>query len=260
MSVVNKVLSGFLGLSVVLFAGIATAEEIQAQPQTQPQDTISSASKSRAVLFKIHDVTPVKNADGLITSCDFLVTFYNRTPTAFQSAKLAFGWTDEVTDLYLTDTEETEKAPQNQSKTTPARNGVKNLGNVTTAVDMPAVGAYSQISVKGSLKSEKCFLLLSPVNFNVETCNMADSNENRSGARSTTRTMASRANVECSGLFQFIDYTNPEYYDEFKEISYAEQEALLGREKETNLDDINTKYNAIVTSLEKAGNILSNIQ
>ena len=260
MNVVNKALGGFFVLSVVFFAGLATAEETQTQSQTQPQDASVSVSKSRAVLFKIHDVTPVKNADGLITNCDFLVTFYNRTPTAFQSAKLEFGWTDEVTDLYLTDIEETEKASQNQPKTAPARNGVKTLGNVTTTVDMPAVGAYSQISVKGSLKTEKCFLLLTPVNFNVETCNMADGNDNRSSSRSATRTLPSRANAECSGLFQFIDYTNPEYYDEFKEISYAEQEALLGKEKETNLDDINTKYNAIVTSLEKAGNILSNIQ
>ncbi len=260
MSVVNKALCGFFGLSVVLFAGVSVAEETQDKSQPQKQEDSATVSKSRAVLFKIHDVTPVKNVDGLITDCDFLVTFYNRTPTAFQSAKLELGWTDDVSERYTLDLEEPQNTPERRSAPTSRRNEPKSLGNITTTVDMPAVGAYSQISVKGSLKTEKCFVLLSTVEFNVESCNLAENRESQSNSRSSSRNLHSRSNSECAGLFQFVDYTNPEYYDEFKEISYNEQEALLNKEKETNLEEINTKYNAIVTSLEKASDILNNIQ
>ena len=256
MSVVNKALCGILSVVAVLFVSVASAEDAKEVKETKEADV--ATTKSRAVLFKIHDVTPIKDTEGLITDCDFLITFYNRTPTALQSAKLALGWTDDVSERYLKDLDDSESLPVNEPRPFPSRNGEKNLGSLITAVDMPALGAYSQISVKGSLKTDKCFLLLNPLKFNVEACNLIESNQ--TSTRTGPRNLASRANVECAGLFQFVDFTNPEYYDEFKEISYSEQEALLGKEKETNLDEINAKYNAVVTSLEKASNILSNIQ
>ena len=244
MKVASKVFGCLMGVCAVASVALAAEEPKADQP----------TSKSRAVLFKVHDITPVLNSDGLVTDCDFLVTFYNRSPDGLRSAKLDLGWTDTVSDKFLIEgeeeNEELPKRPQSYN-----RIEKDELGNIRTTVDMPSLGAYAQTTVKGVVKTEKCFALMENLKFNVTACSVADSN-----TRDNSRASRSRPSSECVGLFQFVSPSNPEYYDEFKEVSYSEQEEMLNTEKATNLEEINTKYNDIVSTFEKANTVLSNIQ
>ena len=56
----------------------------------------AASAASDGVLFKIHDIVPVKNADGVVSSCELGATFYNRTDKEISNAALNLIWTDEV--------------------------------------------------------------------------------------------------------------------------------------------------------------------
>lgn len=250
MKSIHKIFCGVLSLCAFMVANSVLAQESTATEQ-------SVTTKSRAVLFKIHDIEPIQNSDGLVNACDFLVTFYNRTPDSLRYGKLDLGWIDDVSDRFVVEGDESSNDQVAQRPQTFSARDKSKLGDVKTSVDMPALGAYAQISVKGNVKTEKCYLLLNPAQFKVTSCAIADSDNptEKKSARSS-----SRLSGECAGLFQFVDPSNPEYYDEFKDVSFSEQEALLNKEKQTNLDDINVKYNNIVNTIEQANTTLRNIQ
>ena len=174
------------------------------------------------------------------------------------------GWTDEVTERYMID--EADAKPETSTRTRntrSSRNAEPVLGEITTSVDMPALGAYKQATVKGSVKTEKCFLLLDNLEFNVASCSIIGQNaENENSSRSSrrTRVAASRNNSECANLFEYVNSKNPEYYDEFKNISYSEQERLLSDEKKQDISDIESTYETIVNNFEKADSIMNNIK
>ena len=240
-----------LALSVAAFT-------VQAQEAAVQEDT----TKPRAVLFKVHDIKPVENAEGVITECDFLVTFYNRTTDSFRDAKVEMGWTDNVTDRYVVEEEEkAEPERVTQVNRSSQRNKPVSLGEFTTTVDMPALGAYKQATVKGNVKTEKCFLLLDNLEFNVSSCNIIGKTEsNTTNNNRRSRVTANRSASECSNLFQYVDSKNPEYYDEFKNISYSEQERLLSNDKAQDTTEIDSSYETIVKNFEKAESVMNNIK
>ncbi len=256
MSILKKAWCSTLALA---FTGAAFAACAQEAAPAEDQTT-----KPRAILFKVHDIKPVENTEGVVTHCDFLVTFYNRTTDSLRQAKIDMGWTDEVTERYMID--EADAKPETSTRTRStrsSRNAEPVLGEITTSVDMPALGAYKQATVKGSVKTEKCFLLLDNLEFNVASCSIIGQNaENENSSRSSrrTRVAASRNNSECANLFEYVNSKNPEYYDEFKNISYSEQERLLSDEKKQDISDIESTYETIVNNFEKADSIMNNIK
>lgn len=246
-------------LFLMMCAALWNVNGALAQEATAPEQS----SKSRAVLFKIHDITPVENTEGVVTSCDFLVTFYNRTPEGMRPAKINMGWTDDVSERYFSDEETPAEDAAAQKQTRQVRQNRREettLGTITAGIDMPTLAAGQQTTVKGTIKSEKCFVLLSNLNFKVENCGILgrENTQNPTSRRATTLSAASLG--ECANLFEYVDPKNPEYYEEFKSISYTEQENLLKNEKKTNLDNVNAKSDEIVSKIEKVEGILQNIQ
>lgn len=250
MSIVKKALYGTLALTLGMSAISVSAQEASME-----------TSKPRAVLFKVHDIKPVENTEGVITHCDFLVTFYNRTTDSFRSAKLDMGWTDAVTERYMIDDKEKETSAEPARTRSMRSNTPVSLGEITSSVDMPSLGSYKQATVKASVKTEKCFLLLDNLNFNVASCSIVgkdDANATQNSRRS--RVSTSRSTSECANLFEYVDSKNPEYYDEFKNISFSEQERLLSDEKKQDTSDIEAAYQGIVENFQKAEQIITNIK
>lgn len=227
---------------------------------TAQAQTPESTSKPRAVLFKLHDIKPVMNTEGMVTHCDFMATFYNRTEDGLRPAKLELGWTDSVTEKYQIGEEVTEE-PQNK-KINNYRNTAKQvkLGDVTTVVDMPALGSYKQVSVKATVETEKCFLLLDNLNFRVESCDLVGKETKEKTTNSRRLNSKRTASTECSNLFEYIDSKNPEYYDEFKNISYSEQERLTLDDRQQDVEGIEKTYNTVVENFKKAEEIINKIQ
>lgn len=247
MKAAFKTLCSTLAIVLGLSAAAANAQET-------PEDT----TKPRAVLFKIHEIKPVMNSDGVVTGCDFLATFYNRTTESFRQAKLNLGWTDDVSGRFLTEELEEDNKPAQQNYRN-ARMQNQNNSEITTTIEMPALGSYKQASVQGSVKTEKCFLLLDKLDFQVESCNMIGKEETNTQNTRRQRINAGRNSSECAGLFQYVDSKNPEYYDEFKNISYSEQERLLNGVKLQDTTDIQNAYDNVNSNLDKANEVLTQI-
>ena len=53
---------------------------------------------------------------------------------------------------------------------------------------------------------------------------------------------------------------NPEYYNEFKNISYSEQERLLANEKAQDTTEMEETYGKIIKNLEKANSVIADIK
>ena len=218
-------------------------------------------TKPRAVLFKIHEIKPLENTEGQITNCDFLVTFYNRTTDSMRQAKIEMGWTDKISERYAIgedDKPAAEKTPARSVRD--SRNSQQSLGAVTTTVEMPALGSHKQATVRGSVKTEKCFMLLDSLNYNVASCSIIGKGDNNSADARRNRVASSRSTGECANLFQYVDSKNPEYYNEFKNISYSEQERLLANEKAQDITEMEESYDKIVKNFEKVNSLIAEIK
>lgn len=247
MKIVKKALYSTLMLACFSFVTSVSAQEKTA--------TKVDSTKPRAVLFKVHEIKPVENEDGAITHCDFLVTFYNRTTESFRGATVNMGWTDKVSERYFSDTVE-EPVENNVRRGRSSRDNEEKLGTIVTSVDMPSLGSYKQASVKASVKTEKCFLLLDNLNYQVSACTMLGQGEDLHSSR---RSKATKDDASCANLFEYVDSKNPEYYDEFKNISFSEQERLLSEEKKHDTSDIESVYKEAIKNFEKAESVLGNI-
>ena len=247
MKIVKKVFYFTLMLACFSFAtSVSSQEKAEAK-----QDT----TKPRAVLFKIHEIKPVENDDGVVANCEFLVTFFNRTNESFRGATINMGWTDKVSERYFSDSVADESADNNMRSNRSGRAEAK-LGTITTSVDMPSLGSYKQASVKAMVKTEKCFLLLDNLNYAVSACNMLGQGEDLS---TTRRSRVTKTDSSCGNLFEYVDSKNPEYYDEFKNISFSEQERIMAEEKKHDTSDIDSVYKEAVKNFEKAESVLENI-
>lgn len=253
-------------LSLTVFALASTASLAQ-DAKTEPgsQESTEAVSpfgdKPQVILFKIHDIKPVVNAEGATTACEYTATFFNRTPLSLRQAKINFGWNDDISEKFFAEEEENneeenaegekqEKAP----KPAPKANEKEPLGSILSSVDLPALGSLRQISVQGRAETDKCFALFDNLKFEVSVCNILGQDGSRQGRDNV------RGNVNCAGLFAFVNSKHPEYYGEFKEISYEEQVAMekTAEEKETEaIANVNKK---IVSNLEQITTTLSEIK
>lgn len=254
MNMFKNILFSALSMGVCASAFAAATPENNAPAEEE-------TTKPRAVLFKIHEIKPVENTEGEITNCDFLVTFYNRTNDSMRQAKLEMGWTDKISERYAIGEDEKtaeEKAPVRTVRD--SRNTQQSLGAVTTTVEMPALGSHKQATVRGSVKTEKCFMLLDSLNYNVASCSIIGKGDNNSADARRNRVASSRSTGECANLFQYVDSKNPEYYNEFKNISYSEQERLLANEKAQDITEMEESYDKIVKNFEKVNSLIAEIK
>jgi len=245
-------------LLLIAQAYAQTAEKAAAKEQ-KAETSAELQEKPNAILFKIHDVTPVKNAEDVVTACQYMVTFYNRTPFNLRQAKIDFGWTDTVSDLFLTEDNQQEEDDGKKAKNAAAKKAAQNtLGNVLSSVELPALGSLKQISVQGTVETEKCFILLDAMRFNVSECSFLGQEAAGASRRGRADTLRSRAG--CAELFSHVTPQNPEYYGTFKEISYSEQQTEEKAAEEAEKEAIETFKKAVSENFEKTNEILSNIK
>lgn len=251
-------------LCTLLTAGMAVSANAQdAQDSTQElvnPETVFAA-KSQSVLFKIHDVKPVLNTDGVVSSCSYTVTFFNRTKKAIRQAKIDFGWTDRVSDLYMI--ENSAQSPMEASDAAPMAPKDKKAGGdlvanneITSSITLPSLGVLKQVSVQGYADTDKCFALLDDVNFKVKECVLLTV-ENSGDLKNDSANDQFNA---CAGLFAYVDSKNPEYYGEFKEIAYAELQDRAKTEEEQETEQLKTVGKAIDDNIAKTSEYLSSIE
>ncbi len=250
-----------LSLTAFTFAGsLACAQNAPKAPDNsnaEPQAASPFGDKPQVILFKIHDIKPVVNAEGVTTACEYTATFFNRTPLSLRQAKVNFGWSDNISETFFAEEEtdetqtsqdETENTPKPQNK---PKEKEQALGTILSSVDLPALGSLRQISVQGRAETDKCFALFDNLKFEVPVCNILGQDQGREGVR---------GGVNCAGLFAYVNSKHPEYYGEFKEISYEEQVAMEKTAEQKESEEIAAINQVITTDLQQITTTLSNIK
>jgi len=244
----------------ILAAGFSTAQTEDKQGNRNPQEVSEQAvnpalaNKPQAILFKIHDIKPILNSDGVVMSCEYTATFYNRTPLSLRQAKLDFGWTDEISDLFPID----ETAPAEKTEDKPSKNApkVESLGTIQSSVDVPALGSLKQVSVRGTAQTDKCFALFDTLKFKVSNCNVL----NQESSPENRPLRVNGGDSSCTALFTYVNSEHPEYYGEFKAISYEEQIQQEKTQEEKEQEIIDSVNKKISTDLTQTDTIVSNIK
>ena len=224
MKIQNLFLAEIAGLMLVVGATNAQTANVETPPTLEAED--------EAILFKIHDVKPVKDAKGEdVNACDFYVTFYNRSNKDINGAQLDLSWTDNSL-LDIVNAEKRESAEKR-------KNGE----------DIDANFSYKQITVRQSLKTDRCYVLLDHLSVNVKSC-----------AVKPVGNASFNAGNTCKGLFRFISQENPEYYTDFQPVSYTTQRNADVKERAGQEKEMEEQYQKAVKSIDALTQTLAEIK
>ena len=200
------------------------------------------------VLFKIHDVTSVKNDEGLVTSCSFGATFYNRSPYTLKSVKLNLSWEDEaIANTISKEKIENNKKNNKKSSDTAATTSAV----VSTSVNLYNLDPKSQKTIRAKLDSDRCFLLMNDLKYEASDCSVTS-------AEGVDNPYL--GNEKCTGFFEFVSTENPEYYREFKAISYSEEKANESEARSKERSEINKIYEETLAEFNKVKAALAGIK
>ena len=239
-----KFISAFLFTGLVLSANNVSAVESSNQQE-------EGTTRNNAVIFKVHDVTPIDN-EGVITGCDFTVTLYNRTTINFRSFTVNMTWEDTVADNFKFDRYlETILSPEEIAQQKQFLDKEKNNSPMQTSISINAFGADKQLSIRSHIDNEKCYLLLSNAKYTISPCDIVRSMDTAAGK--------GLDNKDCTNLFQFVSTANPEYFGQFKKISASEQAKQLKNVETGELSDIDDVISKIVENLGASDKALTNI-
>ena len=202
------------------------------------------------VTYKIHDVSPVKE-DNEVTACNFSVTFYNRTPQIVSDLSLDFSWLDEIVEEKIK--EEKKEPVLNDAGKESGYSGKSKTEQYTskkisTNLSVPPLPPAKQISLKATIKTDRCFLLLDKPILKVNSCKYgAEKNVDRTAG-------------VCNNIFAFISPESGEYYTEFKPITYDEQKKEMEEKQKSEQNELDTLYNNAVASVKRISQTLDTMQ
>lgn len=255
----KKALFTLTATALTLGVGLASAKDaVKKEAKIPVPAQEMTSSKSEAVLFKIHDIKPVMDSEGIVKSCEYTATFYNRTHVVIRQAKIDLLWQDNITKLFPLEQKEENTEVKDiknaEAPVAPAEEGEK----IQSSLNIPSLNPYKQVTLQGNVSTDKCFALFDNLTFQVSECNTLNTEES-TNARVNRANDAKNQNV-CSSLFTYVDSKNPEYYDEFKEISYEEEvsNAKAAETKETSM--IEKAESEIVSNIEKVKEVLAKIK
>ena len=278
----NKMLFGLAGLLTMMISTHTSAQltsvgantnakqGLRAEFEQEPTINPVFVNKPQVILFKIHNIKPVTNAEGNVSACEYTATFYNRTPVNIRQAKIQLGWTDKISELYSVDNldfdekkiantekndeEQEDIAPETQKQSAPN----EDLGTFRSVLNVPALGSLKQVSVRGQVDTDKCFALFDNIKFSVSSCNILGQDtatETRRG-----RIDADKDQLNCAALFAYVNSKHPEYYSEFKQMSYEEQLAQEKTVEEQEKEMIQNINKAISKNFDETDTILEEIK
>lgn len=246
MSLLNKisafVLAGGFATLMCSAAGaqMYTNEETGANTQTQAQ---APTSLETGILFRIENIKPIKNKDGLVDKCRFLVTVYNRMDKEVKEASMVLNWKDNVADKYkiVGDKVEAVKDAKLQAYV------------LTKNIELKSILPHKQKSFEESIDTERCFLLFDQVDYKVTSC-IAD------GDKVAMKDNKLQGAGTCANKFSYINSQNPEYYSEFKDVPDSVLEEQVESEKKAGIEEINSSYEGAVKALNKLSETLDKMK
>ncbi|MBQ8482079.1 MAG: hypothetical protein IJ532_06050 [Alphaproteobacteria bacterium] len=221
MNLISKFIASGLAFGIVL----ASTTAVKADEAT---------SRGDGIIFRIENIKPLVNEEGVTSQCEFYVTVYNRMDKEVKEAELSLSWTDNISSKYkfadnkLQIEEDAKKAKFVVSKTVALKN----------------ITPHQQKSFKEVVDTDKCFLLFDRVDYKITTC-YADGDEIK--MKNNKRT----GNGSCTGKFDYINSQNPEYYSEFKDIPESSLQEMVQEQDKANTNAIDDLYKSTIENMDK---------
>ena len=239
-----------LALGTMLLTGAETSLA------ATPAAPVTDENATEEVLFKIHDITPIKNSDGEVIACDFNTTFYNRSPYEVTDASLDFTWSDEALENIINEEKVSDANKKNRNVNRAYSETERRTSkNVSTVVELSGLKSYNQVTVSSRVNTDRCFLLVGNIDFTVKSCSA-------SGGNSSSKNSARRASREspCAKMFKFVAPSDAQYHLAFKEISLDEEKKREEAKKMERQEEISDTYAKTVDALNVASGILGGIK
>ena len=249
----------FMGLASVVVAtavlGVADCAKAADASVNAKKDSDVTEIKENAILFKIHDIVPVKNSDGEVIGCDYNTTLYNRSNMSLQGATIDLSWQDEAITEVI-DQEKKEDAKQNKrsmgrARSTTERNTDKTISGL---VEVPAIKPLKQVMVQSRINTDRCFLLIDTPKVDIRNCT-AETAQGRS-----TSDSRGRGGKSCSELFQYVSPEDAQYYLEFKAVTVDQEAEEREAKKAKEKSEIDGLYQKGVAAIDATGTIVSGIK
>ena len=238
MTVLHKIsilsLASVLALGAAFYANAAPAKEEKVAKET---------SDNNAILFRIENIEPIRNKDGIIDKCSFIITAYNRTDEDLKEAELELSWTDTISKRYNIQNDQVVAVEDDEEAESVA----------TQTVVLDTIPAHTQKSFKSEVETDKCFSLFDSLNYVVKTCITE-------GEKLEMKNSKLLNKGSCVGIFNYINSKNPEYYSEFKDVPESVLEKQIEEEKKQEIAKITGKIDATVEELKKVDETLDQIK
>ena len=210
-----------------------------------------------AILYKIHDVKPIKNDAGALVGCDYNATFFNRTSSNLKSADINLVWFDDTVNAMA---QQEQKKNEQASSNRNTRNKKSNqkvpesssVASISSSIQLANLAPAQQKTVHAKISSDRCFLLIGDVSLAASNCDVAAA-DNASGS-------SFKGNQGCSGLFKFVPASDPQYYSEFKQISPEEEKVQQENTRIEQRNKINQAYGETLAQFKKVTEALNAIK
>ena len=244
MSLIKKITFGLTFGMAMCLAATSYADE----PQKKEFEKTSDAG---AILFRIENIKPLANEEGLTDRCSFLVTVYNRMEKKVEKINMDFRWQDAIAKKYQIVDDSVE----------PVDDPKEAITYMMKHIELENIFPHQQKSFEEIVTTDKCFLLLDQLEYKVNDC-IAE------GDKITVKNNQQTNRGSCINNFNYINSKNPEYYSEFKDTpdSVLEQQAeeakaheLAGVEEVykkslADLKDVSVELDKIITREAAAEN------
>ena len=185
MTINNKFL-----LSTVCALSLMSSMPVWADETEEEEDDgwVSVVDETKpAVLFKIHDIKPIRNREGKITNCEFGATFYNRSEDDVKNINMDLTWEDKaIEDVIDMEKKVAKKKMENDYYNSEAMGTLSEPDSetekytrkvLTTTLKVPNLQPYRQVSLKSRIRSDRCFLMVNDVKFKFTSCDVSGKEE-----------------------------------------------------------------------------------
>ena len=258
MAISKKFLLG----TVCSFLAVAPVAAQMSDTATETEGLVSVVEKQPAVLFKIHDVKPIRNHEGKVTSCEFSATFYNRSENNVNDIVMNLTWKDEAIQKVIQAEKELDQKKMreenynnNGGQFRLPKSETEKLSSdaLNASLKVPDLKAYRQISIKSTIDTDRCFLMIDNPTFKFGSCKVVN-------AQSTSVTLQRAGSTACDSLFKFVPATDPEYYKEFKKVTFNEEKKAKVQAQKKEQDELKQIYDKTVVNLSRATDIMGQIR
>ena len=231
----------------------------KAQTENAPDEFSSKiASGENVVLFKIHDIKPLKNSEDVVTECEFALTIYNRSPKSIDAATINLGWNDKGVSSVIDGEEKEEKKVNKIKQVKNAKTEDFVSRDLSTSVILPQIKPFRQVSLKSKIQSDRCFLMFEDAEYNFADCRVSEPTTNNSKRVSVSRAPA--GGNTCKSLFRYVSPRDPEYYREFQKVSFNEEAKVRQETRKKDVDEAEANHKKMLETINAITDTLENIK